>query len=205
MSINWHDLLNVNWHDIFYVTVPLVIEKILRPILVYIFLVIGLRIAGKRELAQLNPFDLVVLLTLSNTVQNAIIGDDNTVTGGVIGASTLLFANYMLVRFVHKHKSIERLVEGDRDCLIKHGKILKDHLNRELMSRTELAAAAHRQGITSLAEVDNAILEPTGTITFVQKTPTSDEIRHHELLDVMDHIRKELALLQATRGEQGTP
>src|SRR6185295_19381410 len=74
-------------HDMFSLGVP-VAEKVLRPILVYFVLIIGLRLAGKRELAQLNPFDLVVLLTLSNTVQNAIIGDDNTVTGGVIGAAT---------------------------------------------------------------------------------------------------------------------
>ena len=73
--------------NMFHLALP-VAEKVLRPILVYIFLIVGLRLAGKRELAQLNPFDLVVLLTLSNTVQNAIIGDDNTVTGGIIGAAT---------------------------------------------------------------------------------------------------------------------
>ncbi len=77
----------------FYLGLPWA-EKVLRPIIVYVFLIVGLRVAGKRELAQLNPFDLVVLLTLSNAVQNAIIGDDNSVTGGVIGASTLLLVNY---------------------------------------------------------------------------------------------------------------
>src|SRR5450631_2728135 len=98
------------WHNMFVLGLPIA-EKILRPILVYAFLIIGLRLAGKRELAQLNPFDLVVLLTLSNTVQNAIIGDDNTVTGGVIGASTLLFVNYVLVRFVSRHESLEHFIE----------------------------------------------------------------------------------------------
>src|SRR5512140_3572508 len=77
------------------------LEKIVRPILVYIFLVVGLRLAGKRELAQLNAFDLVVLMTLSNTVQNAIIGDDNSVTGGIVGAATLLALNYGVVRFLY--------------------------------------------------------------------------------------------------------
>jgi len=81
------------WSDMFHLGLP-VIEKILRPVVVYGFLIVGLRLAGKRELAQLNPFDLVVLLTLSNTVQNAIIGDDNSVTGGLIGAATLLVINY---------------------------------------------------------------------------------------------------------------
>jgi len=76
------------WHDMFILGLP-ILEKILLPVIVYFFLVVALRLAGKRELAQLNPFDLVVLLTLSNTVQNALIGNDNTVTGGLIGATTL--------------------------------------------------------------------------------------------------------------------
>jgi len=92
-------------------------EKMLRPIVVYVFLIVGLRLAGKRELAQLNPFDLVVLLTLSNTVQNAIIGDDNSVTGGIIGATTLLGVNYVVVRFLFAHETLDRLVEGDPDTL----------------------------------------------------------------------------------------
>src|SRR5713226_7823933 len=107
------------WRDMFHLGLP-VIEKVLRPIIVYAFLVVGLRLAGKRELAQLNPFDLVVLLTLSNTVQNAIIGDDNSITGGVIGAATLLFVNYVVVRFLYGHDRLERLVEGDSDVLIEN-------------------------------------------------------------------------------------
>src|SRR6185369_6999103 len=91
-----HDM----WKDMFLLALPLA-EKILRPIVVYTFLVISLRLSGKRELVQLNPFDLVVLLTLSNTVQNAIIGDDNTVTGGIIGATSLLAVNYLVVRFLY--------------------------------------------------------------------------------------------------------
>src|SRR3989449_3472789 len=94
-----------------------VLEKIARPVIIYFFLIIGLRLAGKRELAQLNPFDLVVLLTLSNTVQNAIIGEDNSVTGGVIGAATLLAVNYAVVRFLYSHDRLDRLVEGAPDVL----------------------------------------------------------------------------------------
>src|ERR1700694_558725 len=110
------------WTDMFVLSLPIA-EKILRPILVYFFLVIGLRLAGKRELAQLNPFDLVVLLTLSNTVQNAIIGD-NTVTGGIIGAATLLLVNYLVVRFLFRHEKLDRLVEGKATVLIENGRIL---------------------------------------------------------------------------------
>ena len=99
------------WHDMLDLGLP-VAEKILRPILVYFFLVVGLRLAGKRELAQLNAFDLVVLLTLSNTVQNAIIGDDNSVSGGIIGATTLLALNYWVVRLLYGHERIDELDEG---------------------------------------------------------------------------------------------
>src|SRR3979490_2195972 len=108
--------MNIALHHMFALGLP-VAEKILRPIVVYIFLVVGLRLAGKRELAQLNPFDLVVLLTLSNTVQNAIIGEDNSVTGGLIGATTLLVVNYAVIRFLYGHEKLDRLVEGDAAVL----------------------------------------------------------------------------------------
>src|SRR5215813_3677171 len=117
-------------------------EKIIRPIIVYIFLIVGLRLSGKRELAQLNPFDLVVLLTLSNTVQNAIIGDDNTVTGGIIGATSLLVVNYLVVRFLYNHRSLDRLIEGKADVLIEDGKVRTQHLKRELITMAQLEAAA---------------------------------------------------------------
>src|SRR5437764_2875683 len=104
-------------HHMFVLGLP-VAEKILRPIAVYLFLIAGLRLAGKRELAQLNPFDLVVLLTLSNTVQNAIIGDDNSVTGGVIGATTLLLVNYLVVRFLYRHRALDQFIEGRGDVLM---------------------------------------------------------------------------------------
>ncbi|HWF13278.1 MAG TPA: YetF domain-containing protein [Candidatus Acidoferrales bacterium] len=131
-------------NHMFVLAIP-VAEKILRPIVVYVFLVLGLRLAGKRELAQLNPFDLVVLLTLSNTVQNAIIGDDNSVTGGIIGAATLLLLNYLVVRFLFRHEKIDRFVEGDTSILIENGVILEDRLTKELLSVQDLQTAAHKQ------------------------------------------------------------
>ncbi len=183
------------WTDMFILGLP-VLEKILRAIIVYLFLVIGLRLAGKRELAQLNPLDLIVLLTLSNTVQNAIIGDDNSVTGGLIGAATLLAINYVVVRFVYKHKQVGGLVEGQPDVLIERGKIRKDRLGKELMSQHELEAAAHRQGFSSLAEVERAVLEPGGTISFTGKKPAPEEARHKELLERLNELAKEMAQLR---------
>ncbi len=184
------------WHDMFVLGLPIA-EKILRPILVYTFLIIGLRLAGKRELAQLNPFDLVVLLTLSNTVQNAIIGEDNSVTGGIIGATTLLFVNYVLVRFVSRHERIERFVEGEPDILIEHGVIQTACLHKEAISLVELEAAAHKQGFASLDDIDRAVLDPSGSIAFFGKKPTPDTSRHEEIMKRLDALSAQLAALRA--------
>jgi uncharacterized membrane protein YcaP (DUF421 family) len=179
----------------FFLGLP-VAEKIVRPVLVYVFLIIGLRLAGKRELAQLNPVDLVVLLTISNTVQNAIIGDDNSVTGGVLGAGTLLLVNHVVVRYLYGHERLERLIEGDADVLIDNAVVQADRLRKELITISELTSAAHRQGFASLDEIDRAILEPGGTICFFAKKPTPEAARHAELLARLDQISVQLAALR---------
>ena len=189
-----HDM----WKDMFVVSLP-ILEKILRPIVVYFFLVVMLRLSGKRELVQLNPFDLVVLLTLSNTVQNAIIGDDNSVSGGLIGATALLGINYLTVRFLYNHRKLDQLVEGKADVLIENGKIRPEHLHHELITSAQLEAAARKQGFASLAEVDQCILEPGGTLSFIGKKPDTEEKRHRELLSNLEQLREEIALLRSTR------
>ena len=186
--------------DMFVLGLPIA-EKILRPVVVYLFLVVGLRLAGKRELAQLNPFDLVVLLTLSNTVQNAIIGDDNTVTGGIIGATTLLALNYLVVRFLYRHAKVDRIVEGDETVLIDCCCVQTDKLKKELLTLHQLEEAAHRQGFANLDEVERAVLEPGGTISFIAKKPEPDESRHRELLARLDQMMREIEQLRQT----GTP
>jgi uncharacterized membrane protein YcaP (DUF421 family) len=186
------------WRDMFVITLP-ILEKILRPVIVYFFLVVMLRLSGKRELVQLNPFDLVVLLTLSNTVQNAIIGDDNSVSGGLLGATSLLAVNYLVVRFLYKHKDLEQIVEGKADVLIENGKLRLEHLKQELITTAQLEAAARKQGFGSLSEVDQCILEPGGTLSFIGKKPDADVVRHRELLDRIDQLKQELALLRGSR------
>jgi len=189
-----HDI----WKDMFVLTLP-VLEKILRPMVVYAFLVVGLRLSGKRELVQLNPFDLVVLLTLSNTVQNAIIGDDNSVTGGLIGATSLLIVNYLVVRFLYSHRSLDQLIEGRADVLIEDGKVKTRHLRRELITMAQLEAAARKQGFDSLGEVQQCVLEPGGTISFIGRKPGIDEERHAELLKKFDALAEQLAKLRGTQ------
>jgi len=186
------------WKDMFVITLP-ILEKILRPVIVYFFLVVMLRLSGKRELVQLNPFDLVVLLTLSNTVQNAIIGDDNSVSGGLLGATSLLAINYLVVRFLYKHKKLDEIVEGRADILIEGGNIRPEQLKKELISTVQLEAAARKQGFASLSEVDQCILEPGGTLSFIGKKPDADVVRHREVLQRIDQLKDELALLRSTR------
>lgn len=185
------------WTDLFTPDIS-ILEKIIRPVIVYLFLVIGLRLAGKRELAQLNTGDLIVLLTLSNTVQNAIIGNDNSVTGGIIGATTLLIVNYIWTRFLFAHEKLGRLAEGDPDVLIEGGVINNDRLKKEQISRSELEIAAHKQGFASLNEIDQAVLEPGGTIAFVGKKPSTDVERHSQIMERLEQISKDLATLRTS-------
>jgi uncharacterized membrane protein YcaP (DUF421 family) len=183
----------------FVLGVPL-LEKILRPIIVYLALVILLRIFGKRELAQLNPFDLVVLLSLSNTVQNAIIGNDNSVGGGLIGAFTLLAVNYMVVRFLFKHRRLDQIVEGKSTTLIERGKILQKNLAKELLSHSELLTVLHRQGFDDVDEVEQCVLEPSGTFAVKRKVPAQDDVQYAELIRRLEIIDSRLESLVSGKG-----
>jgi uncharacterized membrane protein YcaP (DUF421 family) len=181
-------------NDMFTLTVP-ILEKIVRPIIVYAFLVLLLRVFGKRELAQLNPFDLVVLLSLSNTVQNAIIGNDNSVTGGLIGAFSLLATNYLVVRFLFKHRRIDQILEGSPTVLIENGKIHRKGLAKELLTESELLTICHRQGFSDADEVQSAILEPGGTFFLRGKVPSEDDAFRKEVLDRLEKLNQRLDCL----------
>ncbi len=174
-----------------------ILEKLARPVIVYLVLVVLLRIFGKRELAQLNPFDLVVLLSLSNTVQNAIIGDDNSVTGGVIGAFGLLAINYLVVRVLFRSPGLTRILEGRADILIRDGKIDKKALERESLTREELIEVIHKQGFENVDEVRTCQLEPNGTFYVEAIEPTTADKRHEELLAKLDALSREVATLRA--------
>ncbi len=188
-------LFSGSLHDMFALALP-VAEKMARPIIVYVFLIAALRIFGKRELAQLNPFDLVVLLCLSNTVQNAIIGEDNSVTGGLIGAFTLLLTNYLVVRFLFRHRRLDQIIEGAPSVLIENGKLNQRALTKELLTESELLMVAHRQGFASLREIERCVLESGGTFFMQGKTPPLAERQHAELLLRFDKLSRQLAETQ---------
>jgi len=180
----------------FQMPLPL-LEKLTRPVIVYIVLVLLLRIFGKRELAQLNPFDLVVLLSLSNTVQNAIIGEDNSVTGGVVGAIGLLAINWVVVRMLFRSPKLTRLLEGRSITLIKNGQVDTKALERESLTREELIEVIHRQGFEHIHEVRKCDLEPNGTFYIESFDPSSAEKHHTELIAKLDALTREVASLKS--------
>jgi uncharacterized membrane protein YcaP (DUF421 family) len=185
-----------DWLGMFRLEHITVAEKMIRPIIVYVFLVLLLRVFGKRELAQLNPFDLVVLLSLSNTVQNAIIGNDDSLIGGLIGAFTLCAINYVVIRFLFKHRRLDQLIEGSPTLLIEHGRLISKGMAKELLTEADLLTLAHRQGFASLQDIERCVLEPGGTFFIQGKTPRLVERQHTELLARLDHLDRQIESLR---------
>ncbi len=148
-----------------------VLEKIIRPIIVYAFLLIAFRLAGKRELGQMTPFDLIVLLTISNILQNAMIGNDNSLGGGIIGALTLFFMNGLLSRLTLRFPGLARALEGEPTTLIENGRIVEPNLRREVMTLEELqhSLRKHDLGWEDVSQIQRALLELDGTVTIQLK------------------------------------
>jgi uncharacterized membrane protein YcaP (DUF421 family) len=184
--------------DLFSIPVP-ILEKVLRAVLVYLSLVVLLRVFGKRELAQLNPFDLIVLLTLSNTVQNAIIGNDNSFTGGIIGAAALLLINYFVVRLFFRYPHLNRIFGGDPALIIENGKVDKTALKKELLTMRELRIAANRQGIDDLRDVDRGELELNGTFSFEKRHVASEQQQREAIAAKLDELSAKIDLLLQSR------
>ena len=163
------------WHDLLHFDLPWW-DKTIRTLAVYIVLLVLLRLAGKRQLAQLNAFDLVVLLLLSNVVQNAIIGDESSLPGGLFAAAILVAANYVLVRLSFRHARVNRVLQGTPTTLYEDGHVRMHNLQHELMTREELVAALRRQGM-ELEEVETVALTPEGTFDAKPKPkPELDDV-----------------------------
>jgi uncharacterized membrane protein YcaP (DUF421 family) len=140
-------------------------EFIVRALLVYVFLIGLLRITGRRQVGQLAPFDLVLLLVLSNAVQNSMNGGDNTVLGGVISATTLVVANWVLGYFTYRSKRLQRVIEGRPQIIVHNGHVYHDVMEREKLTQSELDAALRLAGCGSIADVHFAVLENNGQIS----------------------------------------
>jgi uncharacterized membrane protein YcaP (DUF421 family) len=197
-------MLNVDWHAFLVNLLELgasdlsisLLEKIVRPVAVYLLLVVALRRFGKRILAQLNPFDLVVLLTLSNTVQNAIIGNDTSLSGGIIGAAALLGVNAVLVRLYYRGPLMEHRMMEDHDIyLIRNHQLQEDELRKLHINLGELTAKAHERGFDVLEEVETAVLYPNGTI-YMKGDASTDSARLNEILHQLQSLRQDVAAMQ---------
>jgi uncharacterized membrane protein YcaP (DUF421 family) len=191
--VDWHtfvvNLLHLGASDL-----PIsILEKIARPITVYLLLVFALRRFGKRILAQLNPFDLVVLLTLSNTVQNAIIGNDTSLLGGVIGAVALLGINALLVRLYYRGPKVEhRMIDESDIYLIRNYRLQEDELLKLQINVGELTAKAHERGFDDVNQVESAVLYPNGTI-YMKGDASRESRRLDEILREIQALRQEVA------------
>jgi uncharacterized membrane protein YcaP (DUF421 family) len=140
-----------------------------RTAVVYIVILVGLRLLGKRHLAQISISDFVLILLISNAVQNAMVGDNNSLLGGIAAAATLLVLNYLFTFMMYRFGFLRRAVEGDQVVLIYDGHIVEDNLQQERISHDELQAIIREHGVDSISEVHGAILEVDGSISVVPK------------------------------------
>lgn len=175
------------------------LEKILRPMIVYAALIVLLRIFGKRELGQLNPFDLVVILSLSNTVQNAIIGADNSLVGGIVGAVALLGINYAVAFFKFKDKRFEKIVEGHSRTIIENSQVNQEALKKELLTEEDLNTIAHREGLDSAKEIEKCVLDSNGSFLVEGNTRISEENFRKEVLSKLEDLTGQLRELNSQK------
>lgn len=155
--------MSLMWNDLMHLGIPLT-DKVLRTVVVYLALAVLVRLAGKRDLAQLNAFDLVVVLLLSNVVQNAVIGPDNSLLGGLLGAAVLIAFNSLVVRTARRSDRISRVLEGSPTVLAEDGHWLGDALRREGLRQADVDAALRRQNANSVRDVEKVVIETGGAI-----------------------------------------
>ena len=170
--MNWSQA----WNNMFPLQVPLV-EKLVRPVIVYLV--------------------LVVLLSLSNTVQNAIIGNDNTVTGGLVGAFALLAVNWVVARMLFRSRKLTHALEGRATVLVRNGKLDHAALRQESLTVEDLTSVLHRQGFSSIDQVALCQLEPNGTFYAEADVPTANQRQHEELMKKIDALGEEIRALRS--------
>lgn len=161
-------LLSVHWHDVLLPQLPW-LEKILRPAMIYVVLLAIFRFASKRELAQATLFDFLIILLISNVVQNAMIGDDNSVLGAVAGALTLILLSSVLGRVTARNRGLRIALEGETSLLVNNGVIDDNEMRHQQVSRNDLLSAIRKQGIVRLADVRYAVLELDGSISIIKQ------------------------------------
>ena len=155
-----------------------ILDIVLRSLAVYFFMVIAVRVFGKNQLSQLNAGDVILLLLISNAVQNAMVGPNNTLLGGIVAALVLFVANFIVKKFIFKSKFVKELIEDRPYILVKDGKIFQDVLKKVQISEDELEESVHEHGIETVAEVKLAILEVDGNISVVSIDKNSNQTHY---------------------------
>jgi uncharacterized membrane protein YcaP (DUF421 family) len=153
-------------------------ELIARSAVVYLFLIVLLRLTGKRQVGQLAPFDLVLLLVLSNAVQNSMNGGDNSLVGGLVSAATLVGLNFLVGMATFRSKKVEELIEGRPQVLIHNGKLFRDVMAHAQLTHHELDAALRQSGVACVEEVHSAVLENNGSISVLTRSKGSGGSAH---------------------------
>jgi uncharacterized membrane protein YcaP (DUF421 family) len=195
---------STHWHEVFGFGIPPA-EKIVRTVVVYLAIALLLRIAGKRQMAQLNTLDLVVVLLLSNVVQNAVIGPDNSLLGGLLGAVVLVTFNAVFERVAVLNDSTTRWFEGTTTSLVEGGIFNRRALRRTGLTEQEVEVAVRHQGADSMAEVESARLEPGGVLTVRLRREDMDA-SYGELVQVVADLQRHLdARLDALEAASGRP
>jgi uncharacterized membrane protein YcaP (DUF421 family) len=156
-------------------------DIVLRTAGVYVVILLGLRLAGKREIGQMTVFDLVVLLLLANAVQNAMVGPDTSLAGGLLAAIVLLVLNAVVARLRLRWPVLRRVVEGSPTLLVLHGEVLTDHLKRERLDEETPEAALREHGVGDLSDVEMAVLEIDGSISVVPVGGTTKHVKRPPL------------------------
>ncbi len=157
------------------------LEIALRAAIIYVIVLVGIRLTGKREIGQMTPFDLVLLVLIANAVQNAMVGPDTSITGGLVAAGTLLALNFLMTYVVWRYRKVRKLVEGTPTLLIHSGKIIKRNLAKEKVPLEALHQALREHGIEKIEEVKLAVLEIDGSISVLKEDemPTAVKPHHH--------------------------
>lgn len=154
-------------------------EVVLRTAVIYLVVLVGVRLSGKREVGQMTPFDLTLLLLISNAVQNAMTGPDTSLLGGVAAASTLLILNYFIAELSGANRRFRRFVQGQPSLLVHDGQVISSHMAKEHVSMDELQRALREHGIADLHEVALAVLEVDGSISFLKYEEIKPDAHTH--------------------------
>src|SRR5437588_4088830 len=155
-----------------------VVEIVLRTAMIYLVVLLGVRLSGKREVGQMTPFDLTLLLLLSNSVQNAMTGPDTSLAGGIVAAGTLLVLNFLVGRFSGTNRAFRKFIQGKPTLLVHNGEVIADHMRRERVSMDELKRAMREHNIEDISDVALAVLEVDGTISCLRYEDVKDAATH---------------------------